>query len=228
MLHLKFALNLEHLADEMIEEISSVWKNPFEAPVVIFPDPKLEQWFRLRWVKKKGVLANLNKSTIDRFLFDILVGKDDSKKKLSSDMLANVIISYLQQESDGKRNYELLGESVKSYLENDGELDENRLFDFANVMAGLFLEYETSRPSGFIADSETNESAKGILNCWEQGSLKDFFITRDKTAAANESWQRKLYSSLFHAGDGDKSLLTRVFDKYAEKNGREITYLTLP
>ena len=139
MLHLKFALNLENLADEMIEEISSVWKNPFEAPVVIFPDPKLEQWFRLRWVKKKGVLANLNKSTIDRFLFDILVGKDDSKKKLSSDMLANVIISYLQQESGGKRNYELLGESVKSYLENDGELDENRLFDFANVMAGLFL-----------------------------------------------------------------------------------------
>ena len=73
MLHLKFALNLENLADQMIDEISSVWKNPFEAPVVIFPDPKLEQWFRLRWMKKKGVLANLNKSTIDRFLFDILV-----------------------------------------------------------------------------------------------------------------------------------------------------------
>ena len=228
MLHLKFALNLEHLADEMIEEISSVWKNPFEAPVVIFPDPKLEQWFRLRWVRKKGVLANLNKSSIDKFLFDILVGKDDSKKKLSSDMLANVISSSLQQESGGKRNYELLGESVKSYLENDGELDENRLFDFANVMAGLFLEYETSRPSGFIADSETNESAKGILDCWQQGALNDFFITRNKTAAANESWQRKLYSALFHVSDGGKSLLTQVFDKYAEKNGKEITYLTLP
>ena len=40
MLHLKFALNLENLADQMIDEISSVWKNPFEAPVVIFPDPK--------------------------------------------------------------------------------------------------------------------------------------------------------------------------------------------
>ena len=51
MLHLKFALNLENLADQMIDEISSVWKNPFEAPVVIFPDPKLEQWFRLRWMK---------------------------------------------------------------------------------------------------------------------------------------------------------------------------------
>ena len=74
MLHLKFALNLEHLADEMIDTITNAWSDPFNAPVVIFPDPKLEQWFRLRWMKKKGVLANLNKSTIDRFLFDILVG----------------------------------------------------------------------------------------------------------------------------------------------------------
>ena len=95
MLHLKFALNLEHLADKMIGEISSVWKNTFEAHVVIFPDPKLEQWFRLRWMKEKGVLANLNKSTIDRFLFQILVGDDRKLKKLSSEMLANVISDYL-------------------------------------------------------------------------------------------------------------------------------------
>ena len=32
MLHLKFALNLEHLADEMIKEISKVWTDPFNAP----------------------------------------------------------------------------------------------------------------------------------------------------------------------------------------------------
>ena len=133
MLHLKFALNLENLADEMIDEILKHWRDPFNAPIVIFPDPKLEQWFRLRWVQKKGVLANLNKSTIDRFLFDILVGKNAKLKKLSSDMLANVIIAYLQQKTDGKFNYELLGESVKAYLENDGAVDENRLFDFANV-----------------------------------------------------------------------------------------------
>ena len=162
MLYLKFALNLENLADQMIDEISRCWKDPFNAPVVIFPDPKLEQWFRLRWVQKKGVLANLNKSTIDRFLFNILVGDDKSQKKLNSDMLANVIISYLQQKTDGKYNYELLGESVKAYLENDGAVDENRLFDFANMMAGLFLEYETSRPSGFLSDLETGGSAAGI------------------------------------------------------------------
>lgn len=228
MLYLKFALNLENLADQMIEEISRCWKDPFNAPVVIFPDPKLEQWFRLRWVQKKGVLANLNKSTIDRFLFNILVGDDKSQKKLNSDMLANVIISYLQQKTDGKYNYELLGESVKAYLENDGAVDENRLFDFANMMAGLFLEYETSRPSGFLSDLETGRSAAGILDCWKQGALDDFFITRDGSPATNEEWQRKLYSALFHTPVNGKSLLTRVFEKYAEKSGEDVTYLTLP
>ena len=230
MLHLKFALNLENLADEMIDEVSRCWKKPFEAPVVIFPDPKLEQWFRLRWVQKKGVLANLNKSTIDRFLFDILVGDNPQLKKLSSDMLANVIISYLQQKTDGKFNYELLGDSVKAYLESDGAIDENRLFDFANVMAGLFLEYETSRPSGFITDSETLKNAEGILDCWKQDKLRDFFITRNGTPNANEAWQRKLYSALFHIDASKKSLLTRVFEKSSEKNseGGKVTYLTLP
>lgn len=94
-LTLRFALNLENLADEMIEKISSVWKSPFDAPIVIFPDAKLEQWFRLRWLEKKGTLANFNKTSVDRFLFDILVGENDKLKKLSSDMLRNVIISYL-------------------------------------------------------------------------------------------------------------------------------------
>ena len=228
MLHLKFALSLNNLADEIIDEISRYWKNPFEAPIVVFPDPKLEQWFRLRWVQKKGVLANFNNSMIDRFLFEILVGKNDRLKKLSSDMLANVIISYLLQKTDEKFNYELLGESVRSYLENDGVIDENRLFDFANMMAGLFLEYETSRPSGFIADAETGESAKGILDCWKQGDLRDFFMMRDGTPAPNEEWQRKLYSALFHADGGGKSLLSQVFEKSAEKDGERITYLTLP
>ena len=119
MLHLKFALNLEHLADEMIEEISNNWKDPFKAPVVIFPDSKLEQWFRLRWVKKKGVLANLNKSSIEKFLLDILVGNDKQKKRLSSEMLANVIMAYLLGHTDDNEcNYKVIDKSghVAKYL----------------------------------------------------------------------------------------------------------------
>ena len=245
MLHLKFALNLEHLADKMIGEISSVWNNPFEAPVVIFPDPKLEQWFRLRWMKEKGVLANLNKSSIDRFLFQILVGDDRKLKKLSSEMLANVIMAYLLGKDDGENpNYMTLDSKVAEYLtkkEQAGSeervLDEVRLYDFANKLAGLFLEYETSRPQGFL-------QAKGILDYWSEdvlrksGKLDDFFVkkTWDKDAKEsknvpvdNESWEKTLYSKIFHNVNGD-SLLTRVFakaDGEADENNK-VKYLTLP
>lgn len=243
MLHLKFALNLEHLADEMIEAISVNWTSPFEAPVVIFPDPKLEQWFRLRWMKKKGVLANLNKSTIDRFLFDILVGDNRKLKKLSSEMLANVIMAYLLGKDDGVTpNYESLDSNVAKYLtKTDGEkktLDEGRLFDFSNKLAGLFLEYETSRPKDFLQNDEGN-IAKGILDYWSEErlkspeGLKDFFVK--KTAAGtlepvnNESWERSLYSKIFHNVNG-KSLLTRVFEKADSEPDpdKKVKYLTLP
>lgn len=240
MLHLKFALNLENLADQMIDEISSVWTNPFEAPIVIFPDPKLEQWFRLKWIKKKGVLANLNKSTIDRFLFDILVGNDRKLKKLSSEMLANVIIAYLLGKDDGEKpNYATLDTKVTEYLTKkektsgeEGILDEVRLYDFANKLAGLFLEYETSRPQNFL-------QAEGILDYWsekvlrETGKLKNFFVKKAKDnkdiPTDNESWEKTLYSKIFHNVNG-KSLLTQVFEKADSEQDEEkkAKYLTLP
>ena len=225
MLHLKFALNLENLADQMIDEISSVWKNPFEAPVVIFPDPKLEQWFRLRWMKKKGVLANLNKSTIDRFLFDILVGKDDSKKKLTAEMLTNVILAYLEKDDNYKTLCNEGDDEVSRYLEVDGKLDYNHLFDFASKMASLFLDYETSRPKGFVGGKE------GFLDKWKQGvSEKDglFFTETKESLELREKWQRKLYSAIFHRHGNEKSLLEHVFEEETGRTDENKEYDTIP
>ena len=153
-LHLKFALNLENLADEMIDAVSKAWTTPFEAPVVIFPDPKLEQWFRLKWVQKKKSLIGFKSMMIDRFLMEILIGDDKQKQKLHADMLRNVILAYLVKETDGTPNYMRMDDEVKRYLVVDGKLDETHLFDFASKMASLFLEYETSRPSEFISGTE--------------------------------------------------------------------------
>jgi len=176
MLHLKFALNLENLADEMIDVISTSWKNPFVCPIVVFPDPKLEQWFRLRWIQKKGALAGLSTMMIDRFLMEILVGDDTSKKKLTADMLCNVILAYLKMKEDGSCNYEKLGEEVRRYLivedaNGKAQLDETHLFDFAQKIATLFLEYETSRPRDFVKNTD-GSAADGILNKWKQGNLQ--------------------------------------------------------
>lgn len=230
-LHLKFALNLDNLASEIIETISCAWKNPLDPPIVIFPDSKLEQWFKLKWIEQKKVLANFNKKSIDNFLFEILVGDDKNRKKLSSDMLCNVVISYLKQKSGEFYNYELLGAGVKRYLETEsGEVDDSRVFDFASTVAGLFLEYETSRPGGFFRDSETGEMSKGILDCWKQGKLADFFIAKNGKALENEAWQRELYSALFHNENGDSRLM-KVFKEIWQKAGAQgdlVEYQTLP
>lgn len=223
-LHLKFAVNLENLANEMIREISNAWKSPLEPPTIIFADYKLEQWFRLHYLKGKGILANLNKKSLDQFLMEILVGKDKTKKKLTSDMLRNVILAYLQTlDGNNTPNYKKLDPKISSYLidSETGNLDENRLFDFANHMAGLYLEYETSRPGNFISGVE------GILDCWKQGALKDFFLNKKRMAVEDEAWERELYAAIFHNETGD-SLLTKVFKEVSKRFDSPVEYLTLP
>ena len=228
MLYLKFALNLENLADELIEAISKAWTNPFEAPAILFPDPKLEQWFRLKWVQKKKSLLGFNSMMIDRFLMEILIGDNLHKKKLNADMLRNVILAYLAKEKDGVPNYMLMDDEVKRYLVVDGKLDETHLFDFASKMASLFLEYETSRPSNFIQNID-GKSAPGILDKWKQGKLDTFFGLANHEISRREAWQRDLYSAIFHAHNGKPSLLSEVFENEAKrKNGERTEYLTIP
>ena len=227
MLYLNFALNLESLADKMIGEINACWTDPFTAPVVIFPDPKLEQWFRLRWVKKHGTIAGFNSMMIDRFLTETLIGDDDEKKKLHADMLRNVILAYLYQHKGELGELDPSGEMLRYLIGDNGELDENHLFDFAGKMASLFLEYETSRPAKFV--SGKNDKAEGILDCWKDGKPRDFF-----DASPREVWQRNLYSKIFHKNGAKQSLLDKVFEnlnaRHNEGKARSIhtEYLTIP
>ena len=185
MLHLKFSLNLEDLADELIKAVKDSWGNPFQAPVIIFPDPKLEQWFRLHWVKKCGTLANLNSMMIDKFLLKILHEDDNTKKKLNADLLRNVIWAYLYGKEDVEtektsaegtemRNYHLFGDEVVRYLETDGKLDEQHLFDLCGKIAALFLEYETSRPAGFIPRAVPATSPKAFSTAGNRVPCKIF------------------------------------------------------
>ncbi len=232
-LHLNFALNLDSIADRMIDEVSRVWNSPFNPPKIIFSDYKLEQWFCLRWMEKKGVLANLNKSSMDSFLFEIL-GGNDKTKKLSSELLRNTIVAYLQNiAAEGKEN---LSQKFSPYVANylfvkdksdSFRWDESRAFDLANKMAALFLEYETSRPSGFWNENSGNveNQGQGILDCWKEGHLQSFFKDRNGVEVENEDWERKLYSAIFHkSAENGKSLLTAAF----EKVNPDSRYLTLP
>ena len=219
MLRINTAICIEKLADELIEEISKNWNSPFDSPIVVFPDAKVEQWFKLRWVEKKSVLANLNCKRLERFLFETMSDNDKSKCLFTADMLRNVILAYLTQKTDGKCNYELLDEGVKNYLEKDGNLDEIRLFDFAGVIAELFIDYEISRPE-VKGDDGISES---FIDAWKNN--KPFFLNQEGLAAYNEGWQKKLYNELFNCKN---SVMKRVFNTLVSYDKRALSFYTLP
>ena len=155
--------NLDLLADKMIEKIMKNWKTPFSSPAVVFTDPKTEQWFKLRWLKNqavgKGILMNLKTLRIQQFLFDLVTPQAQdyqNAQRLSVELLRDVIITKLtsRTKADGMYYFESLGApELVTYLtcsgagsNTDSKINPNHLYDFAQTIASLFLDYEDTRP----------------------------------------------------------------------------------
>lgn len=234
MIHLKFAADMSALFDDAVTALRKAWTDPFNAPVILFPESKVEQWFRLRSLQNdsfKGVLANLETMSLDKFLWNALKPAAN-ENRLSAEILQNVIEAWLvSKDASGVENLYSLGSSVSEFLTGNetkletSSVDAAKLFDFSNTLAGLFLEYETSRPADFLNLADNgNFKPEGILAYWKQGNLRDFFSTGKKTLE-KEQWQKTLYSRIFHADADGTSVLSRAF-KNAEEGDAE--YLTLP
>lgn len=149
--------DLDLLAGKMIEKIMENWKSPFSSPAVVFTDPKSEQWFKLRWLKNpaagKGILMNLKTLRIQQFLFDLVTPEADTfqnTQRLSVELLRDLIITKLTSRAGGKYYFESLGApEVKAYLTDNSsssKINANHLYDFAQTIASLFLDYEDTRP----------------------------------------------------------------------------------
>lgn len=210
MINLNFASNLNVLADQAIDQLKSAWTDPFTAPAIVFPDKKIEQWFRLRWVSKYGAIGNLNAKTIDAFLWESLQ-PDENQKLLTDDILQSVILAYFLE------NTKTLPEQCLTYLQKAGVapiaevgvagIDEAKAFDLSQKLSSLFRDYELTRPE--------------ILDYWKDGDVKEFFGPKEK-------WQRDIYSAVFHKGAEGTSFFQKVFDAYNAKNETQLQYMTLP
>ncbi len=155
MKHITASLDLNLLAEKMIDEIRAQWVSPLLPPVVVFSDSKVEQWFKLRWISEKNsVLLNLKTTRLDEFLFDLY--KDSDDKMLSSQLVRDLLIKKL---SDASYINSLRTPEVCDYLfdKNEKKINSVHLYDFATQMASLFNEYETTRPEklqGLFSKSE--------------------------------------------------------------------------
>ena len=147
--------NLNQLAETMIEKIMQNWTTPFNSPAVVFPDPKTEQWFKLHWLKRKvagnSILMNLKTLRIQQFLFDLVTPENCETEKLSVELLRDIIITKLTSKTTDKNYYfRSLGDpQVTTYLTDKSspeKINANHLYDFAQTIASLFLDYEDTRP----------------------------------------------------------------------------------
>ncbi|MCR4630124.1 MAG: exodeoxyribonuclease V subunit gamma [Treponema sp.] len=148
--------NLEILADKMIEKILDNWKNPFFSPAIVFTDAKSEQWFKLHWMQKASdknpVLLNLKTMRLQSFLFDISrppqYNSPEKIERVCVELVRDVIISKLiEKNPDGSYYFEVLDEpKVASYIKNGNKINNIKLYDFAQQLASLFLDYEDTRP----------------------------------------------------------------------------------
>ena len=91
VLNIITSLSPDVLVDDMIGKIKESWNQPFVSPVVIFPDSRTEQWFKLRAINTQSVLMNLKTMRLESFLFDVLK-TDDNQSFLSQDLLRDIII----------------------------------------------------------------------------------------------------------------------------------------
>jgi len=205
MLHITNSLNFDALLDSFIRKIKSpdVWKDPFEPPLVVFSDIKVEKWFTLTWLKNSAdnpILMNLHTEKLVELIFNSLIKGIRSEEnivyeRISTSMIRNGLIQLLLSDCGGIPYYKSLkSEEVRTYIENeDGSINENRLYDFASTMANLFDEYETTRNDDFD---------KGISAKWKNDEW--FFYQKDQQSGpllddleALEKWQKKIYTALF-------------------------------
>lgn len=179
------------LSDKMIEKITESWKTPFNSPVVIFTDPKTEQWFKLRWLKNqntgKSVLLNLKTQRIQQFLFDLVTPQslfEQQPEKLSVEMLRDIIITKLTSKTAGEEFYfeTLNSDQISNYLFGDSKtrsINANHLYDFAQTIASLFLDYEDTRPDSLDKLLE--------LEAWQKKLYEDI-ISEEGIQVANTKY----------------------------------------
>lgn len=203
MINIVNSIDLSVLLKRLTDDIKKYWKDPFKSPVVIFPNTKLEQWFKYNWLKTKenGILLNLEYARMESFLYECVCG---NSKKLSKELLRDLIIAKLEKKTGDKFYFEALPDNanVCAYLKEGDGINEVHLYDFASQMASLFADYDVD--------------------------MLDF----DNVLSPNKNWEQKLYNDILADGikldfksreDGETtSVEYKILNRTLVENGFEL------
>lgn len=170
--------SLKEVADKAIAEIQSNWTDPFKEPIVLFSNANVRKWFTKYWIRKEGVVANVNSPSLEHFLWESL-NPAEGDTLLSAEKLQMALLAALQQDE-----YWKTVPTLEAFLGDDPRdvAFPAKIVDLAANLAAKFREYEFAFCEDFI-------------KAWTSG--ESFFAGAPAEALETEKWQRDLYAKVF-------------------------------
>jgi len=186
MLNLTFAPSADILAELAKDRILGAWRDPFNPPAVVVPNPAVGKWLSVRLAEDPsvGCIANARMLTLERFLWNAL-GPDQDTVLIDVGHLSQVVCALLDECVLGDDVYK----PIRDYLYNDLSIDPIKRVQLSARIAGQFLEYEYNRPS--VWDEAASDWRRlGIDAKWLKNAY--YFDGRE-----HEAWQMDLYRRVY-------------------------------
>jgi len=193
MLNLTFAPSADLLAPLAKDRILGAWRDPFDPPAVVVPNPAVGKWLNIRLAEDPsvGCVANARMLMLERFLWDAL-GPDPGTELVSAGHLSQIICALLDEEVLSDDPYKPLRDYLhvddNNSINNNGisrSIDPIKRVQLSARIAQQFLEYEYNRPSVW-SEEASRWGRHGIDAKWLLG--KEYFEGRE-----HEAWQMDLY-----------------------------------
>jgi exodeoxyribonuclease V gamma subunit len=181
MLNLIFAPSADALVPLAGAKIFGAWRDPFDPPAVIVPNPAVGKWLTVKLAQDPsiGCVANLRMLTLERFLWNALE-PGPGTELVSAGHLSQAVCALLDENLLAGDIYKPL----KNYL-IDRSINAVKRVQLSAIIARQFLEYEYNRPS--VWNEEASRWGRhGIDAAWLLG--KKYFGGRE-----HEAWQIDLY-----------------------------------
>ena len=128
---------LNELADLLIEIILKR-NDPFTTIKIVTSSISVQQYFKAYWLAKHNeILMNVEFININDALLS-LISSDKSYKNISKETLKTLTIKHLSSETIK----DILSDDIKEYLYESNSINPIKLYDLADALSGLFVEYD--------------------------------------------------------------------------------------
>ena len=140
-----FSNSIKKLATQLAENLTTSHAgDPFQKPRVIIPNLSMQKWLQMKIADQNRVTANVDFTFLEKGLWNTLLelsGDQDEPVLIDASTLKFMISAVLRSEADSEKI------QWKYIREEDGEIDERKLWQLSSKLAVFFKEYENNRPS---------------------------------------------------------------------------------